>query len=362
MASSFCEDQGNQKASLKYKRKHYRSIENMTWLELVVCATLIFWAGSLLSKYGDVIAEKTGLGRAWIGAILIAGVTSLPELASGVSAVAWLNEPNLAAGAVLGSCLFNLALIAMIDLAYQPGRVLAQAQDVHILSGGLGVLMLGMVVMGILIGPALNGLGILGISILSIAIIVLYSIGGTMIARLEKERMSEVLEKEAVEGGYARISIRKTYIVFILSGVAVIVLGIWLASIGDRVAATTGLSSSFVGNLFLALTTSLPEIAASLAAIRLGAIDLAIGNVLGSNLFNILLFFVYDLADGKSNFWASLTNANAFAAVMTIMMTGVVIISLMYRASPKTPYRISWDGFVLAGMYLGSMALLYLLG
>jgi cation:H+ antiporter len=183
-----------------------------------------------------------------------------------------------------------------------------------------------------------------------------------MIAGLEKERTGEVLEKEAAEGNYDRISTQKAIFVFILSAIAVIALGIWLASIGDRLAATTGLSRSFVGNLFLALTTSLPEIAASLAAIRLGAIDLAIGNVLGSNLFNIMLFFIYDLADGRANFWASLTNANTFAAVMTIMMTGVIIISLMYRASPKTPYRISWDGLALSGMYLGSMALLYLLG
>jgi len=334
----------------------------MIWIEFILCAALIFYVGSLLSKYGDVIAEKTGLGRAWVGAILIAGVTSLPELASGVSAVAWLNAPNLAAGAVLGSCLFNLALIALIDLAYQPGRVLAQAQEVHILSGGLGVLMLGIVAMGVLIGPALNGVGILGISVLSIVLLVLYAVGGKMIAGLEKERLGEVLEKEAEQGGYEDISARKAYIVFVINAIAVIGLGIWLASIGDRLAATTGLSRSFVGNLFLALSTSLPEIAASLAAIRLGAVDLAIGNVLGSNLFNILLFFVYDLADGKRNFWASLTNSNAFAAVMTMMMTGVVIISLMYRASPKTPYRVSWDGFVLAGMYLGSIVFLYLLG
>lgn len=334
----------------------------MIWIELILCAALIFYAGSLLSKYGDVIAEKTGLGRAWVGAILIAGVTSLPELASGVSAVAWLNEPNLAAGAVLGSCLFNLALIALIDLAYQPGRVLAQAQEVHILSGGLGVLMLGVVAMGVLIGPALNGVGVLGISVLSIVLLMLYAVGGKMIADLEKGRLGAVLEKEAEQGGYDDISARKAYIVFVINAALVIGLGIWLASIGDRLAATTGLSRSFVGNLFLALSTSLPEIAASLAAIRLGAVDLAIGNVLGSNLFNILLFFVYDLADGKHNFWASLNNANAFAAVMTIMMTGVVMISLMYRASPKTPYRISWDGFVLAGMYLGSMVFLYLLG
>ena len=334
----------------------------MIWIELIVCAGLIFWAGSLLSKYGDVIAEKTGLGRAWIGAILIAGITSLPELSSGVSAVAWLNAPNLAAGAVLGSCLFNLGLVAMIDLAYQPGRVLAKAQEVHILSGGLGVLMLGIVAIGVLIGPGWNSFGTFGVSILSILILVLYGLGGSMIAGLEKERAGEVLEKEAVEGGYARISVRRAILIFLISGIAVVGLGIWLASIGDRLAVTTGLSRSFIGNLFLALTTSLPEIAASLAAIRLGAIDLAIGNVLGSNLFNITLFFIYDIADGSGNFWASLTNANAFAAVMTIMMTGVVIISLMYRASPKTPYRISWDGIAIAAMYVGSIALLYLLG
>jgi len=334
----------------------------MVWIEFIICAGLIFWAGSLLSKYGDVIAEKTGMGRVWLGAILIAGVTSLPELASGISAVAWLNVPNLAAGAALGSCLFNLALIAIMDLVYQPGRVLAKAQDVHILSGGLGVLLLGIVAMGVLIGPAMNSFGGLGISVLSIAIIVLYAIGGRMIAGLEKERMNEVLEQEARENAYDSISARQSYIVFTLSAICIVALGIWLSSIGDRLSTTTGLSVSFVGNLFLATSTSLPEIAASLAAIRLNAIDLAIGNVLGSNLFNITLFFVYDLVDGRTNFWASLTNANAFAAVMTIMMTGVVIISLMYRASPRTPYRFSWDGIALAGMYLGSMVMLYLLG
>jgi len=334
----------------------------MVWVEFIVCAALIIMAGFLLSKYADVIAERSGLGRAWIGAILIAGVTSLPELASGVSAVAWLNAPNLAAGAALGSCLFNLGLIAIMDLTYQPGRVLAKAQEVHILSGGLGVLLLGLVAMGILIGPDMNHFGVLGISFLSIAIVFLYIMGGKMIAGLEKERMGEVLEKEAEEYNYAHISARKAYIVFILSAVSMILLGIWLASIGERLSATTGLSRSFVGNLFLAISTSLPEIAASIAAIRLGAIDLAIGNVLGSNLFNVTLLAVYDLADGRANFWESLNNSNAFAAVMTIMMTGVVIISLMYRASPKTPYRFSWDGFALIGMYIGSIVTLYLLG
>ena len=232
----------------------------------------------------------------------------------------------------------------------------------HILSGGLGVLLLGLVAMGVLVGPVLNGIGWFGFGFLSLGIMILYALGAKMIAGLEKDRMGEVLAQEAKEQDYAHISRSRAFLIFIASAVSVILLGIWLSSIGDRLSATTGLSSSFVGNLFLAASTSLPEIAASLAAVRLGAIDLAIGNVMGSNLFNILLFSVYDLADGRASFWSSLTNANGFAAVMAMMMTGVVIISLMYRASPRTPYRISWDGIALIFMYLGSIATLYFLG
>jgi len=334
----------------------------MIWIEFIACAGLLIWSATILARYGDVLADKTGLGRAWVGAILIAGVTSLPELASGISAVTWLKAPNLAAGAILGSCIFNLALIAMMDLAYQPGRILTKAHDGHILSAGLGILMLGMVAMGVLIGTDYSSVGIFGFSLLSVLIMGIYAFGGRMISTIEQSRQAEVLDKAAEIEGYEKISERKAYIVFIISALAVVGLGIWLSSIGDRISATTGLSRSFVGNMFLATATSLPEIAASLAAIRIGAVDMAIANVLGSNLFNIAILAVYDIVDGRDNFWASLTDANGFAAVIGMMMTAVVIVSLMYRVSPKTPYRFSWDGISLALMYLGAIVMLYFLG
>lgn len=93
----------------------------MIWAELLVCAALIIGAATVLSRYADSRAEKTGLGRAWTGGLPLAGVTSLPELAAGLSAVTWLDAPNLALGSVLGSCLFNRLLIARMDMAYQPG-------------------------------------------------------------------------------------------------------------------------------------------------------------------------------------------------------------------------------------------------
>jgi cation:H+ antiporter len=334
----------------------------MIWLEFAICAALIVMIASRLARYSDVLADKTGLGRAWAGAILLAGVTSLPELVSGISAVTWLGEPNLAIGAVLGSCLFNIVLIAIMDLVYQPGPLLSQARDYHILSGGLGVLLLGVVAAGILLGPEFTSVGILGVSLLSLLIFSVYGVGARLISRLEQKRMGELLDQEAQAGDYAHISPASAWAGFILSALAVVALGIWLASIGDRLAAQTGLSSSFVGSLFLATSTSLPEVAASLAAIRFGAIDLAIANVLGSNLMNVAILSVYDVADGRNNLWEAMSQANALSAVMCILMTAVVIISLIYRASPRTPYRISWDGLVLLGMYVGTMLLLYGLG
>lgn len=334
----------------------------MIWVEFVVCAGLIIGAATILSRYADVLAEKTGLGRAWVGGILLAGVTSLPELASGLSAVKLLNAPNLAVGSILGSCLFNLLLIAVMDMAYQPGSILAQAAEGHSLAAGTGILLLGVVAVAALLSPQLRQIGSFGIGLLSAAVVLVYFIGARLIARFEQRRLAEVLNREAQAYQYGQISRARAWAVFAASAAAVVGLGIWLATIGDRLAAETGLSRSFVGNLFLAMSTSLPEVASSLVAVRLGAIDLAISNALGSNLFNIVLLPVFDVADGRGNVWRTLSTGNGLAAVVAIMMTGITILGLTYRASPQTPARLTWDGLALIGLYLAVMVALYTLG
>ena len=110
----------------------------MVWLELLVCSALILVSGSLLTRYGDMLAEKTGMGRTWIGLILLATVTSLPELATGVSAVTVADAPDLAVGDVLGSCVFNLMLIGLVDLFYRPSPLLSRVDQGHVLSAGFG--------------------------------------------------------------------------------------------------------------------------------------------------------------------------------------------------------------------------------
>ena len=86
----------------------------LVWIQFAACAAVICYAGAKLSYYGDIIAEKTGLGRTWIGVVLMASVTSLPELITGVSSVALADVPDIAAGDVLGSCMFNILIIALL--------------------------------------------------------------------------------------------------------------------------------------------------------------------------------------------------------------------------------------------------------
>jgi cation:H+ antiporter len=186
-------------------------------------------------------------------------------------------------------------------------------------------------------------------------------LGARLLARFQSKRVVEVLKQEAERRHYDQISRARTYLTFAAAGLVIVVAGVWLGAITDRIAAETGLGRSFVGVFFLGVSTSLPEIAASLAAVRMGAIDLAIGNVLGSNLFNVMLLAIYDVVDGPRNLWASMSDANALALAIAIMMTAVAIISLIYRASPKTPWRMNWDGVALLGMYAVSLVLIYAL-
>ena len=98
----------------------------LLWVEFIACTVAIVFAGARLSRYGDIIAEKTGLGRTWIGVVLLATVTSLPELVTGISSVTYAGFPDIAVGDVLGSCVFNLLILAILDAMYKPMPISAR--------------------------------------------------------------------------------------------------------------------------------------------------------------------------------------------------------------------------------------------
>ena len=326
------------------------------WLKFVLCLGIILFAGTKLARYGDVIAERTGLGRLWIGLVLLAFITSIPELTTGISAVALVKVPDLAMGTLMGSCIFNLLILAVLDVIHRRTPVLSDARMGHIMSGGAGILLIGFTAITIFVGVKFSGLALGWVSIPSILIIILYLVAVRLMFVFERKRRSALPSDEPRQ--YGALSMRTVWLKFALAAAAVIGAGIWLAYIGDEIDQVTGLGATFVGSLFLAFTTSVPELALTVAAVRLGAVDLAVADVLGANMINIAKIFILDLFYTEGSLIAAVSNSHLMTALVAVVMTSIVIFALLFRRRRKTFVFISWYGVLLIALYaFGAYAL-----
>ncbi len=327
----------------------------LVWLQYIACLVLILFAGARLARYGDAIGEKTGVGGLWIGLVLLAAITSVPELVTGVSSAALVGLPDLAAGTLLGSCLFNLTLIALLDILYRKGPILGQARLRHTASAAVGILLLAVVAASIWAGDSLSGFALGWLGAPSIIILIIYLVAMRQMFRYERRHP---IPKTVATPQYKELPLKTAYLRFILAAMVVIGAGIWVSFVGDEIAQATGWGASFVGSLFLAISTSLPELVVTIAALRLGAIDMAVADILGSNMFNIAIIFAVDLSYTQGPILSSVSGSHLITAAVTMAMSLVVILGLRFAQKAKTFKFISWYGLVLVGLYIvGAYAL-----
>jgi cation:H+ antiporter len=327
------------------------------WVQFVSTALVIVVAGVRLARYGDVLGEKTGLGRNWIGVVLLAATTSLPELFTGFGATALAALPDIAIGDVLGSCMFNLLILSLMD-AIQPEPLSARAHQGHALSIGFGLVLLGIAGIGLVAGSRLPAVGWIGLY--SPALIALYFVAMRVIFRHERHQRAQETQEVAEELHYGNTTLRSALLHYSLAAVAVVAAALWLPRLGAELARQTGLGQAFVGSLFVAITTSLPEIVVSLAAVRIGALDLGIGNVLGSNLFNLLILGLDDVFYRQGPLLADAGPSHSVTMVAIVMMNGLFLIGLTYKVMTKR-FVVAWDTGAIAAVYVIAVALAYLL-
>lgn len=332
----------------------------MVWLKYLACLAIILFAGTRLARYGDAISEKTGLGGIWIGLVLIAAITSVPELVTGISSAALVGLPDLAIGTLFGSCLFNLALLALLDILYRQGPILSKVRLRHVASAGTGILLIAVAVGSILAGEKLSGVRLGWVGVPSIIILILYLVAIRQMFRFERSHPVQL--SEAASSRYAEIPMRTVYLRFTLAAVAVIGAGIWVSFVGDEIAETTGWGASFVGSLFLAISTSVPELVVTIAALRLGAIDMAVADILGSNMFNIAIILPVDLFYVPGSILSSVSSAHLITAAVMAIMSLLVIVGLRFRQKRKTFFVISWYTLALIGLYIFGVYTLFTSG
>ncbi len=329
----------------------------LAWLllQFALCALLVARAGFVLSRSGDRLAELHGWSRGWVGLALLASVTSLPELASGISAVAFVDAPNLAVGNALGACIVNLGFLVIVDALQRRQPMYHHASATHLLSAAFGVVMLGLVALSLLVGarvPSLFGTGAISPLLFALYLLAL--------------RAVQAHEGQAANAAAAppdrapAAAVRHTWRRFGLAAAVVIAAGVWLPEAADGLAQELRLSRSFVGTIFMALVTTLPEMAVTLAALRLGALDMAIGNLLGSSLFNVMILAVDDLFYRRGPLLAAADPVHAGTAVTAMLMSGLVVIGLVMRPQGRVLRVASWISIALLATYLVNVALVYL--
>ena len=328
------------------------------WIQFAACLALIGWGGVKLSHYGDVIAEKTGMGGTWIGLILMATVTSLPELVTGVSSVGIANTPDIAVGDVLGSCVFNLLIIVVLDFLYRKESVYTRASQGHVLSAGFGILLIGFTGFNILLSANGNMPTLGHVGIYTPIIILLYAVAMRTVFRYEREHMSATAERAAER--YPGLTLKQAFLRYAGAASVVVAAALWLPFVGKTVSLLMGWHQSFVGTIFVAFATSVPELAVTVGALRIGAIDMAIGNVLGSNLFDILILAIDDLLYMPGPLLSFASPSHAVTALSAMMMTGVAIIGLLYRPKTRVFKTVGWASLFLFSLYVLNTYVIYL--
>lgn len=328
----------------------------MHFVGFIGCAIIIFFAGRKLAYYGDLIAEKTQMSKGWIGLILMASVTSLPELMVGISSSAIVQSADLAIGDILGSCAFNLGILAALD-AFIPKQkaLLSEASSNHLLNTTLGIILITLVGFAIYLPEDFHITPWIGLSSLIFAVVYFVAIRLIFLNEKNVNTSKNVL---IVHQDLMLTSLNKIICRYCLFASLIVISALSLPFFAKNISEITGLGTSFVGTFFLAVSTSLPEIAVSIAAVKMGSLDLAIGNLLGSNIFNILIIAIDDIFYTKGLLLKDASDFHLISILSTILMSAVAIIGLSFKVKGKR-YILAWDTLLISIIYILNLIMLY---
>ncbi len=301
-------------------------LHTLGWAALFVgSAVLVVRSGLSLSKAGDQLAETTGLGRLWVGTIFLAIATSLPELVTNLSAVR-LDAPALAGGNILGANMLNVVVFVALASLFPQAVIRPMGRDQRWLVGT--ALALTGVVTALV---ALGGPGNLGpVSLGTLLILGGYLLGMVAVYRTRDPGNANDPGSPRAEGNPP--SARKAWLRFALAAAGVLIGAPLLAASADRLSDLLGVSGSFMGVLAVALVTTMPETSVTYGALRLGAEEMALGNVYGSCAFNVLVLGVADLLYPRPLF-AALDRSHLVAGLgaLALMALGPGFLALRVR-------------------------------
>lgn len=326
-------------------------------IQFLLSASTIVVAGTFLAKTSDSIADLTKMGRLITGSIFLAGATSLPELLVDISAIR-KGMPDLAVGDLFGSSLMNLLILAGADLVHRnPTKMFSRASAQHALSASMSINVTVLAAIAIFLGPQLHNIGLGEIGLGPLAIASVYVLGLRLVYNDQRNAMPSAKNILSKKGRYDLV---RAFSIFILCALAIFVAAPFMSDAAGAIADMTGLGKTFIGSTLVAFCTSLPEVVSTIAAVRMGAFDLAVGNIFGSNSFNMILLLPLDLFHA-GNLLGGVSRQHILTGLAVILATSVAVMGQLYQVEKRKKF-IEPDAFAVIVVVLGSLILLYWLG
>lgn len=330
-----------------------------------VVATLIVWiAGTRLVLYGDEMSERYDLGQVFVGLIILAAITSLPEVVTTLTA-ATAGNGDLVMGNIFGSVTIQTAVLAVADLFIVRYALTSwPRKPTHALEAVLLILFLAVMHWIAVVGEREL---VWGIGVGSLLLCLGYP-GAIMLLRRYDERaswapvdMPETEHVAAVITKRENISGMASSTLFLRVGIAavlILIAGYMTANRADVIASQTGLGGSFIGVALLAAATSTPEISTTFAAARMGAYTLAISNIFGSNLIMVALVLPADVAYRAGPILGELSSAGQISLLSGLLVTAIYVAGLLLRRTPRV-LGAGADSVLVIAVYVASLFAVY---
>ena len=327
----------------------------MVILGYFLVAAVIVFSAHQLSVQIDIIDRKTKLSGVVLGGLFLAAITSLPELITSLTGALILDEGALAFGNVLGSNLFNILIIAVLDIILIKHLFFSELnypkEPIHHLL---------FMYMGFSIPILLSNLGWVDLGEWTISLGITFNVATLVVLGLYvlSVRYLPMIETSKT---YQPSSIKKPVTLFITFAVIVVIASVGLTYLTNQLSETYGISKSFAGALLLGAATSLPELTTSLTLFKLKNYPVVMGNIVGSNLFNFLIIALTDLAVFRKDLWfeamqSELLRENlSWLLLLGVLNTIILLVALMLKDSyqKKWYYLIPGSVVVLYIIYLG---------
>jgi cation:H+ antiporter len=338
-------------------------------LGIFAAAALCVWtAGTRLTRYLNGIAEQTGLGKAFTGMLFLGGITSLPEVAA-VSTSAALGNAALAINNLLGAASVNLVLLAVADVIYgRKALTGVAARPVTLMQGVLSMTLAAAVAIFAAAGDI--DLGMFGAGAVAVA---LGAAAALWIAsRFEHRHVWDVVdesvsgEPDATEADRARAieaqaekgwPFAKLVAATSIAALVILIAGVALSTSADALAERTGIEAAMIGFVLVAASTALPEISSVISAIRLGEHEMAVGDVFGTNLFNLALIFLADWVYAGPPILLAAGTFEIVGSLLAVLITGVFVVGLLQRQS-RAIFRMGYDSLAALLLFAIGMAAL----